>query len=330
MKKVGKKKPLISVVVPVYNVENYVGKCLNSILNQTYKNLEIIVVDDGSTDNSSNICRDYAKKDKRIKIIQQKNRGLANARNTGLNQLSGEYVTFIDSDDWIEDAFVQTLYVDLVNHNCDISMVKHYIDYPEKTVIAASYRNYLMQPNVCLKKLLYGNDVDISAWGKLYRTSLFKHIRYPDGKEFEDTVVTPLLIMQSQLVFLDSTPLYHYQRYDKNSITNGEYSPKKLDLVTQSFETANLVKKTYPELTKACDRFIIWAHLATLIRILRSKNRAEKDILNIISYIKAHRKTIIFDKGSSLSDKLSLLATMFGPKFYYFIWKKVYCKIRGK
>lgn len=331
MKKVGKKQPLISVIVPVYNVEKYVGKCLDSIINQTYQNLQIIVIDDGSNDSSGKICENYAKKDDRIEVIHQKNGGLANARNTGLKYAKGVYVTFIDSDDWVEDIFVEILYQDIIQNNCNISMVKHFIDYPQKSIVAASKAQILMNSKECLKKLLYADDVDISAWGKLYRSSLFDTIRYPDGYEFEDTVTTPELVINAQRIFLNSIPLYHYQRYDQNSITNSAFTPKKLELIEQASKTSRIIQNQYPELQSACERFILWAHIATLTRAVRNRNdKPQKTIKDLMCYIKEHRLKVLLDKNISNNDKFSIIATIPGSEFYYLVWKHVYCRIKGK
>ena len=116
----------ITVIVPVYNVENYLNKCLDSLINQTYKNLEIIVINDGSTDNSGTICQEYAQKDNRIVYIEKENGGLSDARNAGLDRMTGSYVTFVDSDDWIEQDYVEVLYNKLTEHQADVSVGNYY------------------------------------------------------------------------------------------------------------------------------------------------------------------------------------------------------------
>ena len=132
---------LISVVVPVYNVEKYIDKCINSIINQTYKNLEIILVDDGSPDNCGNICDEYAKKDNRIIVIHKENGGLSDARNTGIEVSKGKYITFIDSDDYISDNYVSFLYNLIIEYKADISIGKHYVLYENGEINTATGMN---------------------------------------------------------------------------------------------------------------------------------------------------------------------------------------------
>ena len=130
------KNPLISIIVPVYNVEEYLDKCVESIVNQTYKNIEVILVDDGSPDNCPKMCDDWAKKDKRIKVIHKKNGGLSDARNKGIDESKGEYLSFVDSDDYITDNYVELLYNIISKEHADISMAKQYVVYPKKTINA--------------------------------------------------------------------------------------------------------------------------------------------------------------------------------------------------
>ena len=164
------KEALVSIIVPVFNVENYIEKCLNSIINQTYKNIEVILVDDGSTDNSGNICDVYSKKYNFIKVFHTKNGGVARARNIGLKNVTGKYITFVDSDDWIKEDYIMYLYSNLIKYNSEISCCNFdYIDENEKIRIDKGEEKVLIFNTFdALENLLYQKELDTSLWGKLY------------------------------------------------------------------------------------------------------------------------------------------------------------------
>ncbi len=183
-------QPLISIIVPVYKVEKYLKRCVDSILTQTYQNMEIILVDDGSPDNCGAICDRYKKTDNRVVVIHKRNGGLSDARNTAIPLAKGEYISFIDSDDWISSYYVEHLYEAVAKCDADIGISwfenvfegKALQSKPEKTL-----SNYeCLTAEECLKKLLYQNGVEVCAWGKLYKTALIKDLRYPVGKLYED------------------------------------------------------------------------------------------------------------------------------------------------
>ena len=217
----------ITVIVPVYNVEHYLSKCLDSILKQTYQNLEIIVVNDGSTDNSGTICQEYAQKDDRIVYIEKENGGLSDARNAALDRMTGSYVTFVDSDDWIEQDYVEVLYNKLTEYQADVS-VGNYYSYNEDEgmyyfhINGDSYCEKVFD-NVSIFENLYESQemksfALISAWGKLYKASLFDYIRFDKGKLGEDGYMNQKLYLLVQKVVYINQGLYAY-RQRSGSIT---------------------------------------------------------------------------------------------------------------
>lgn len=217
----------ITVIVPVYNVEHYLNKCLDSLINQTYKNLEIIVINDGSTDNSGIICQEYAQKDSRIIYIEKENGGLSDARNAGLDRMTSSYVTFVDSDDWIEQDYVEVLYNKLTEYQADVS-VGNYYSYNEDEgmyyfhINGGSYCEKVFD-NVSIFENLYESQemksfALISAWGKLYKASLFDYIRFDKGKLGEDGYMNQKLYLLVQKVIYINQGLYAY-RQRSGSIT---------------------------------------------------------------------------------------------------------------
>ena len=217
----------ITVVVPVYNVENYLRKCLDSIIAQTYKNIEIIVVNDGSTDTSGEICQEFAEIDHRIIYIEQENAGLSAARNTGLENMSGDYVTFVDSDDWIELDYVETLYKKITQYQADIA-VGNYYSFNESEgmfyfhILGDSYYEKVYD-NISIFENLYEsqemkNFALISAWGKLYKARLFEQLRFDVGKLGEDGYLNQKIYLLAEKIVYIHKGIYSY-RIRNNSLS---------------------------------------------------------------------------------------------------------------
>lgn len=226
----------ISVIIPVYNVVNELETCLNSIINQTYGHLEIICVNDGSTDGSGEICERFAAQDSRIIVIHQKNAGLSAARNTGIDRATGDYLAFIDSDDWIEDNYFEELYQNIQETNADISVVNYYrfMDETKEFVwytLKGSASREVFQSKAILedyydiKHNRYTNVV--VAWGKLYKRHLFKDLRYPVGRYCEDDFTTYKAIMLADTLVFSYDPLYIYRTRD-NSLSGEQFNLRRL------------------------------------------------------------------------------------------------------
>ena len=221
--------PIISIIIPVYNVEKYLCKCIDSVLGQTYKELEIILVDDGSTDNSGVICDEYEKKDDRIKVIHKKNGGLSDARNCGLDNAIGEYIAFLDSDDWVDFKYIEILYENLRNYNADISICNFRRVHDEKELLN-NHNNIILYNNIEALQQIYTNKSvqAIVAWNKLYKKSIFKKNRFPKGKIHEDEYLIPILLYSTKRVVYTDKELVYY-RQTPNSIMNSKFKLKNLD-----------------------------------------------------------------------------------------------------
>ena len=205
--------PLISVIVPVYNADKHLGKCLDSILNQSYHNLEIILVDDGSTDNSASICDEYASKNNRIKVLHKKNSGQASARNTGIEMAVGEFITFVDDDDWIESNMYEVLMNNAMRFNADISGCATVMDYEgAKSVypFEKAKTGIISKDEVCLNIMYQTNLSWGTVWNKIFRRELFDTMRFPAGCELEDYYVIFQMVCKADVIFFDNKPLYHW------------------------------------------------------------------------------------------------------------------------
>lgn len=216
----------ITVIIPVYNVENYLNQCLDSIIKQTYKNLEIIVVNDGSTDNSGTICQEYAQKDDRIVYIEKENGGQSEARNMGLDRMTGAYVTFVDSDDWIEIDYVENLYKKITEYQADIAVGNYYSFNEDEGmyyfhIFSDSYYEKVYD-NVSIFENLYESQemksfALISVWGKLYKADLVKHLRFDVGKLGEDGYLNQKIYLLAEKTIYLNKGLYAYRQREGSS-----------------------------------------------------------------------------------------------------------------
>ena len=215
-----KEAVLISVIIPVYNVKTYLQDCIESVLRQTYRNLQIILVDDGSTDASGEMCDQYAKKDSRITVIHKKNGGLSDARNVGIEYAQGEYIGFVDSDDWIDVDMYQKLLSLILETEADIAVCEAIEVYGDTYYSRASNQKLLLaDKQKALDILFEGNKYKCHAWNKLYRKKLFSNIQFPVGRYYEDIFVMHLLYDHSnRIAFLDEGLYYYRQR--ENSIVH--------------------------------------------------------------------------------------------------------------
>lgn len=242
----------ITVVVPVYNVSKYLKTCIESILGQTYRKLDIILIDDGSTDDSGIICDEYKKTDTRIRVFHKKNGGLSSARNVGIENAKGTFITFVDSDDYIEPTYIEYLYNSITKNNCQIAIcdfikVDEFSELEDnKTEIKHNIKEYVFSFDSSIKNVFLNeyHGVDFVAWAKLYRTELFSKtgIRYPEGKLHEDTLTTyKLFYVANGLSYID-IPLYCY-RIREGSIMTSRFDLKKLDKLVATREVCKFLKQ---------------------------------------------------------------------------------------
>ena len=238
---------LISVIIPVYNVEQYLDRCINSIVNQTYTNLEIILVDDGSPDNCPTMCDKWAEKDNRIKVIHKENGGLSDARNAGLASATGKYIAFVDSDDWIDLNYVAFLYDALIKNNADISVCNYRetSDYDEQTnndnIRIHSFDNF-----ETMKKQSEANYFKAVVWNKLYKKCLLSNNPFKIGKYHEDEFFTYKILAKATKVVHINAELYFY--YQRNGSIINSYSIKHTDALEAYVERIKFLEVNYPDI----------------------------------------------------------------------------------
>ena len=263
-------KALISVIIPVYKVEKYVERCIQSVINQTYENLQIILVDDGSPDNCGKICDEYAKKDHRIEVIHKSNGGLSDARNKGLEIAKGEYIGFVDSDDYIEADMYEVLYNLLKQYNADVSICNFYTVSQGKISIKNADNGINEYNRIeILKEILLDRNIQSYAWNKLYKKELFDEIKYPIGKKYEDIGTTFFLLEKCNKVVVTGKSEYYYiNRQD--SIVNNVIETTITDYIELIMQRYDYIEENIKELSSYNKDY--------LKRILKT---AEKDIKSL-------------------------------------------------
>lgn len=241
--------PKVSIIIPVYKVEKYLGKCIKSILKQSYQNLEIILIDDGSPDECGKICDSYAGKDKRIRVIHKENGGVARARNDGLNIATGDYISFIDSDDWIaEDAYermvrcIRQYEADCVIGGCVTVKEKNgELEFPKNQF---SYKEECVPAEEVMKNLLLHAS---AVWNRLFRKEVFEEIRFPVNRVNDDEVVAVHAYAKCKKIVFLNCPTYYY-RIRENSITTSSFSVRNIDYYYNSVDNAKFIAKEFPQL----------------------------------------------------------------------------------
>ena len=313
----------ISVIVPVYNVEAYLEKCVESILKQTYTNLEILLVNDGSTDNSGELCDQLAQRDQRIRVIHKENGGLSDARNRGIEEASSDLIGFIDSDDYIDEDMYETLYRQMFESNADLSMCGHYDVYhqiPEKQV--ATIQTWELTPQEAIKMVMEAKILSVTAVNKLYRKELFEELRFEIGKIAEDAFIMIALIHQCRKVVATNEKKYYYV-HRENSITTQKFSLKFLNVIEAYEQNAKIIKENYPELADTATMRLNWAYFYVLDRLLVDEQFHDKKLENpLIKFLKSNTKYILSTTLFTNARKVAFIFLLVNKKVYKMILKK--------
>lgn len=314
------KNPLISVIVPVYKVEAYLEKCVESVRNQTYKNLEIILVDDGSPDSCGQICDSLAKKDGRIRVLHKENGGLSSARNAGIKAATGELIGFVDSDDWIEPEMYEVLCRNLLATESDISICGMYGGFyknRENEKEEELYNYKTVTPHEAIRMAMeFGGYVDMFAWNKLYKKHIFSQICFPEGKLYEDTyILVEILDLAKQLV-CSSAPLYHYV-YRGDSITKSGYKPGEMHLIEGVDRRLAYLTSHYPDLSKIALERSLASYFEVLDKMMHSEVPVEStDKKKVVRYLRKHIVDILRHSRFSISRKMAALSLCISIRLY--------------
>lgn len=306
------KNPMISVIVPIYNVELWLPKCIDSLLSQTYKNIEIILSEDGSPDGCALICDKYAKKDSRINVLHKKNGGLSDARNAAIDIAKGEYITFVDSDDFVTPDYIEVLYNLCLKYNCKISVADWYI-FPIDTIPIIPQRKtkeFFFNKKEALEEMFYQKHYDVSACVKLYHRSLFENIRYPKGSLFEDLQTTFKLILASETGVAYSNRQIYYYMFRPGSIEGASFSEKKMDSAIQVFKVMNSYADELDFVSKALQCKLTAFSFHLLLKM--PENYKKGDLL--YRYIRKVRWSVLFNHNARLKNRLACAVSFLGLK----------------
>lgn len=291
----------ISIIVPIYNVESYISKCIESIINQTYENIEIILVDDGSKDTSGHICDKYAEKDNRIKVIHKENGGLSSARNAGLDICSGKYIGFIDGDDWIAHNMYELLISMIKEFNCDIAICGYRETIESKECFTLRKLKNVYLDNNSLWEEIFGK-LNNAAWNKLYKKDLIGNLRFPlNIIHGEDLIFNLLYLRKCKNGAINRTECYNYLKRE-NSITTSSFSEKKIFEVKAKDMALQIIKENKQNQIKNAEKYCFRARMNILRNIIKSDLEANYDkyVNEYLEYVKKNYTNV--KKGLKLKE----------------------------
>lgn len=312
--------PLVSIIIPIYNMEKYIKRCIESVLDQTYENIEIILINDGSTDKSSNIINEYALKDSRIKILHKLNEGVSASRNLGIDISVGDYLMFVDADDYLEPNCVEQLYHDLKNNEADISNgIKIYNgDKMDKKNEKLIWKN-----DEAIINSLKDHPSTFSVWGKIYSRHIIGQTRFrADIKVNEDSLFVFELCLKSPVFSNISEKLYNYE-VNLDSVSHSKYSKKFEDIITVSEIKYNLVKERKPQYINLAENMRLKAYMNLLKNLAIKENNRYKLEKSLIKNIKQNKQFYISMNNND--DKWLFIVT----HNLYYLYKLVYKMKKG-
>lgn len=330
MEKLQKK---ISVIVPIYNVQEYLERSVESIIGQTYENLEIILVDDGATDNCPELCEQLAQRDPRIKVVHKINGGLSDARNAGLDVATGEYIGFVDSDDYIESDMYQLLVENLEKYDADISCCRYtwVWDDGQQEKVGDSGEIYIYEGQEALKEYIYGKVMDPFAWNKLYKTELIngeRPVRFIKGILGEDNPFITELFKKEYKVVVAGESKYNYLQQRKGAITNSGVSQRKIDSVYWWDTLRRECAEKYPELEKYALRRQVLFYIG-LYNMVCADECHKKEAKNVQGFVNEHVKEIWKSDVCEKTVKISALLLAKAPIVYQCAMR-MYKKVVGR
>ena len=298
--------PKLSVIVPVYNVEKYLPCCLDSLIGQTLKEIEIILVNDGSTDRSEQICLAYAEKDARIRVFTKKNGGLSDARNYGMERAEADVLGFVDSDDYVDGNMFEYLLRLKEEHHAQIAVggVGMATDEGQVYQNRAVERENVYNTHDAMAELLYSQRILNSVCNKIFDKALFDGIIFPFGKLYEDEYVTYKLFDRAESVAMTNQVCYYYRK-NPGSITHVKYTDRELDRVHASLEKLDFISKRYPDLADLVKQYLVYDCMITLSKMDRYNHRYDELLRD---NIRAHWRSFVKGDHSTASKMYVLIA----------------------
>ncbi|MCP3030053.1 glycosyltransferase family 2 protein [Halobacillus sp. A1] len=304
----------VSVIVPIYKVEKYLHRCINSILQQTYQKIEVILIDDGSPDRCGKIADEFARKDTRVKTFHKENGGLSDARNYGMKHVTGEFTMFVDSDDWLEPKAIDHMVHAILSFQADVVQSAFY--YAHKTYMLFDQRYYtkngdliLLNNENLMKELVKNETVKNFAWGKLYRTKLLKDIPFKKGVLFEDVFWAHQVMHRVNRFIILNEPLYYYLQRDDSIVAN--YTTRNLDIIKGLKERHAFIEKEYEPLIQESYKSLLKTSLIhyNLLFMNRKEDKKGQHRKDIQKYIHDHFSQL--NKATEKDKQLNLQLRLF-------------------
>ena len=322
--------PIISIIVPVYNVREYLNDCLDSLMRQNYPKIEIILVDDGSTDGSGVDCDTIAKKDSRIKVVHQQNQGLSAARNRGIKEASGNYITFVDSDDAVSPDYVQYMFSLITKYQAKMAIcaIREITVKGNEINYGADYVEKVMSTEETLGRMLREEGFNVSAYAKLYRRDLWDDVAFPEGSVHEDLGTTYKLVEKCPRIAYGEQPKYIYKKREL-SISNSDFSDKKFDIIELTDKMCDDIEKLHPYLKNTTDLRRMHARFSVLRQMASKKLtpiQAGKE-QEIVEYLKTNRKFVTKNPVATKRDKIAMQMLLANKEMFKIGWK-AYSKLR--
>lgn len=305
-------RPLVSVIVPIYKVEKYLRRCIDSILAQTYNNFELILVDDGSPDNCGKICDEYEAKYPQIKVIHQHNQGLSAARNNAVPKSKGDYITFIDSDDFVTTDYLKYLVLLIQKYDAQISAGSFVYQYEGRNLKQPKGETETMffSSEDALENMNYAKGFGLTAWGKLYKRSLIEANPYPVGKLFEDIATTYKIVGESTGVAYGNRQIYYWLQRS-NSIMRSSFNPRQLDGIEAAEKQLEYVQNRYPKAVPAA-KYRLTSKAVELTGTLFASGGDKKMFNKLKSSMKKYAGEVLRNPKTKRSMKIRILAMQLG------------------
>lgn len=313
---------LISVIVPVYNVKPYLRMCADSVFAQTFRNLEIIFVDDGSTDGSGEICDELAAEDSRVRVIHQENGGLSAARNTGIDASRGAFLYFLDSDDAISPVTIAHLWTACIRTRADVA-VGDFMRFTETEVPQERkiFTSQAFGTEEALRRMLMNEGFGHQAWGKLFRRSLWETLRFPKGLLYEDYAVIYDVMLGAEKITAVTDAMYFY-RMQEGSIMHSRIGERNLTLLDTSDRVTKMLSEKYPSLRGPAVRLQVVTYMRFLSDMLETDYRLFPEVQGrIIDTVKSLKKEFMQAPGVRRVDKMKFRALMTGKRVFYLMYK---------
>lgn len=313
---------LISVIIPVYNVKPYLRMCADSVFAQTFRNLEILFIDDGSTDGSGELCDALAQEDSRVRVIHQKNGGLSAARNTGIDACTGDYIFFLDSDDAISPVALAHLWTACIRTRADVASgdFRRFssMEVPQER---AAFATESFGTEEALRRMLMTQGLGHQAWGKLFRRKLWESFRFPVGLLYEDYAVIYDVMCQAGRVTSVTDALYFYRMHE-GSIMHTRITERNLSLLDTCERVTHMISEKFPSLRPAAVRLQVVTYMRFLYDLLETDYRLfPEQQKRIIDTVKAHKKEFLQSKEVRRVDKVKLRTLLAGKRLFFLMYR---------